>query len=170
MRAAGFDLVIIETVGVGQSEVEIAGLADTTVLVLVPESGDEVQALKSGIMEIADIFVVNKSDRPGANTFMKNLGQMLHPKPGSDWKPRIVKSVASKNEGVEDLVQAISAHQAAGRDHSKRAALYAEKAWRLIRDARMKDLDRNSLLAEVSEELGRGNFQLYRFVRSKGGL
>ena len=77
MSSFGFDYIIVETVGVGQSEVEIAGLADTTVLVLVPEAGDEVQSIKSGIMEIADIFVVNKSDRDGADQLMKHLTNML---------------------------------------------------------------------------------------------
>ncbi|WP_462222732.1 methylmalonyl Co-A mutase-associated GTPase MeaB, partial [Ferruginibacter sp.] len=77
MKAAPFDYIIVETVGVGQSEVEIAGLADTTVVVVVPEAGDEVQTMKAGLMEIADIFVVNKADRPDADTFVKNLRLML---------------------------------------------------------------------------------------------
>ncbi len=80
MRAAPFDTIIIETVGVGQSEVEIAGLADTTIVVLVPEAGDEIQAMKAGLMEIADIFVVNKADRPGADLFIKNLRSILPPR------------------------------------------------------------------------------------------
>ena len=79
LKAAGFDYIIVETVGVGQSEIEIAGLADTTVVVMVPEGGDEVQTMKAGLMEIADVFVVNKSDRPGADVFVKNLRLMLAP-------------------------------------------------------------------------------------------
>jgi LAO/AO transport system kinase len=79
IKAADFDIVIIETVGVGQSEIEIAGLADVTVVVLVPESGDEIQTMKAGLMEIADIFVVNKSDREGADAFINTLKQMLAP-------------------------------------------------------------------------------------------
>ena len=79
MKAAAFDLIIVETVGVGQSEVEIAGLADITVVVVVPEAGDEVQTMKAGLMEIADIFVVNKADRPDADQFVKNLRLMLAP-------------------------------------------------------------------------------------------
>ena len=79
MKAAGFDYIIIETVGVGQSEVDIAALADVTIVVLVPEGGDEIQTMKAGIMEIADIFVVNKSDRPDADTFVNNLKMMLAP-------------------------------------------------------------------------------------------
>lgn len=166
VRAAGFDLVIIETVGVGQSEVEIAGLADTTVLVLVPESGDEVQALKSGIMEIADIFAVNKSDRPGANVFIRNLMQMLHARPGASWTPKLVKTIASKNEGAAELLEAIAAHRLAETGHEKRAWLYAEKAWRLIQQDRMKNIDRKELLATISNQLAGGTFQLYRFVKS----
>ena len=79
LKAAAYDTIIVETVGVGQSEVEIAGLADTTIVVLVPEAGDEIQTMKAGLMEIADIFVVNKSDRPGADMFVKNLNMMLSP-------------------------------------------------------------------------------------------
>lgn len=80
LQASGFDYVLVETVGVGQSEVEIAGLADLSIVVLVPESGDEVQNIKSGIMEIADIFVVNKSDRDGADAFANNLKKLVHQK------------------------------------------------------------------------------------------
>src|SRR5579859_6352215 len=79
LKAAGFDRILIETVGVGQNEIEIAGLADTTIVVLVPEGGDEVQVMKAGLMEIADIFVVNKSDRPGADLFVRNLHMMITP-------------------------------------------------------------------------------------------
>lgn len=79
LKCAGFDYILVETVGVGQSEIDIAGLADTTIVVLVPEAGDEVQVMKAGLMEIADVFVVNKSDRPHAATFAKNLKQMIPP-------------------------------------------------------------------------------------------
>src|SRR5687768_4590090 len=79
MKTAGFDYVIVETVGVGQSEIEIAGLADVTVVVVVPEAGDEVQTMKAGLMEIADVFVINKADRPDADLFVKNLRSMLAP-------------------------------------------------------------------------------------------
>src|SRR5215471_7392143 len=79
IKSAGFDFIIVETVGVGQSEIEIAGLADITVVVLVPESGDEVQTMKAGLMEVADIFVINKSDRPDSALFERNLKLMLAP-------------------------------------------------------------------------------------------
>jgi LAO/AO transport system kinase len=164
VRAAGFDLVIIETVGVGQSEVEIAGVADTTVLVLVPESGDEVQALKSGVMEIADIYVVNKSDRPGANTFIKNLQALLHQREGSSWTPRLVKTVATRSEGANELYAAILAHREEGLTNSRKEFLYTEKAWRLIQQEKMKTIDREELRKKVGIALSSGKFQLYRFI------
>ncbi len=166
VRNAGFDLVIIETVGVGQSEVEIAGLADTTVLVLVPESGDDVQAIKSGIMEIADIYVVNKADRPGANTFIRNLQQLLRHREGSSWVPKVIKTVASKNEGAEELYKTILLHRETGEQNARKAFLYAERAWQLLRQARMKDIRRDELQRAVEQEISAGKFQLYRFVNA----
>ena len=112
IKMAGFDFIIIETVGVGQSEIEIAGLADTTVVVLVPESGDEVQTMKAGLMEIADIFVVNKSDRPGADIFLKNLRMMLAPSFNNHQNEiPILATVASKNEGIQALMEKILQNQ-----------------------------------------------------------
>jgi LAO/AO transport system kinase len=165
VRAAGFDLVIVETVGVGQSEVEIAGLADTTLLVLVPESGDDVQALKSGIMEIADIFVVNKSDRPGANTFIRNIGHVLHKQADSDWTPCVVKTVASRNEGLEELIEKMNEHRKYAGTNKRKAFLYTEKAWRLIRRERMRGIDKNVIYNEIAAQLSSGTLQLYRFVK-----
>ncbi len=163
MRAFGFDYIIVETVGVGQSEVEIAGLADTTVLVLVPESGDDVQALKSGVMEIADIFVVNKSDREGANTFMKNIIQLVHSKPAGDWHIPVIKASAIKNEGTAELIEAIEKHQLIG-VNTKRPYLMAEKAYRLIQNYRMKDVSKKNLQQQIEIELKKTDFNLYRFV------
>src|SRR6187549_1696268 len=111
MKAANFDLIIIETVGVGQSEIEIAGLADVTVVVVVPEAGDEVQTMKAGLMEIADVFVVNKADRPDADIFVKNLRQMLAPTFSKHYNEvPVVKTVASQKEGVTELLDIIT-HQ-----------------------------------------------------------
>ncbi|MGL5889628.1 MAG: ArgK/MeaB family GTPase, partial [Bacteroidia bacterium] len=166
VRSAGFDLVIVETVGVGQSEVEIAGLADTTVVVLVPESGDDVQALKSGIMEIADIFVVNKADRIGAQTFAKNLHQLLHQRAASDWVVPVIKTVASRNEGIDELLQQINKHGSRPVPNPRRALLFAEKAWKLIQRNRMQDVNRQELITRISQEIGEGTFQLYRFAAS----
>jgi LAO/AO transport system kinase len=165
LKAAAFDQIIIETVGVGQSEVEIAGLADTTVVVLVPESGDEVQTMKAGLMEIADIFVVNKSDRPDADIFVKNLRSMLAPafSKGQTEVP-IVKTVAAREEGVAELVQKISEHQQLGNDNNHRHWLLAEKAWMIIQGARMNGVSRKQLAEEIRSSDG-ANFNLFRFVQ-----
>src|SRR5262245_46747637 len=100
MKAFQFDHIIIETVGVGQSEIEIAGLADVTIVVVVPEAGDEVQTMKAGLMEIADVFVVNKADRPDADMFVKNLRQMLAPAFSNHYNEvPVLKTTASQKEG-----------------------------------------------------------------------
>ena len=103
LRASDFDYIIIETVGVGQSEVEIAGLADTTIVIFVPESGDEIQTMKSGIMEIADIFVVNKSDREGAATLVNSLNKMLAHDHDSGWNIPVISTVAITDQGISDF-------------------------------------------------------------------
>jgi LAO/AO transport system kinase len=166
MRAFAFDYIIVETVGVGQSEIEVVGLADTTVLVLVPESGDDVQAIKSGIMEIADIFVVNKSDRDGANTFIKNIVQLVHSKPLNDWNIPVIKAVATKYEGVEELIKEVNKHQLTG-INTKRSYLLAEKAYRLIQNKRMKDVSKLELKKNLETEMKKENFNLYKFVRER---
>ncbi|MCX6295345.1 MAG: methylmalonyl Co-A mutase-associated GTPase MeaB [Bacteroidetes bacterium] len=164
MRAFAFDYIIVETVGVGQSEVEVVGLADTTVLVLVPESGDDVQALKSGIMEIADVFVVNKSDRDGANTFIKNIVQLVHSKEASGWNIPVIKGIATKGEGVDELVEAIDKHNKVG-INTKRSYLLAEKAYRLIQNNKMKGVSKIDLKSQIEEALKKKDFNLYRFVK-----
>jgi len=110
MDAAGKDVVILETVGVGQSELDIAEAADTTLVVLVPESGDSVQAMKAGLMEIADIFVLNKADREGANRAADTLKAMLHMREARGWTPPVLLTIASKGEGVEELLRSIASH------------------------------------------------------------
>ncbi|MEO6884161.1 MAG: methylmalonyl Co-A mutase-associated GTPase MeaB [Bacteroidia bacterium] len=163
MRAFGFDYVFVETVGVGQSEVEIAGLADTTVLVLVPESGDDIQTSKSGIMEIADIFVVNKSDREGADIFMKNLKQSVVSK--SDWHIPILKTIASQNIGIIELVTAIEQHFKIGITNEKKIFLLAEKAYKLIQYERMKTVSKKELQNKISVKIKFPDFNLYCFVK-----
>ncbi|HWF44505.1 MAG TPA: methylmalonyl Co-A mutase-associated GTPase MeaB [Candidatus Kapabacteria bacterium] len=114
LDAAGFDYVIFETVGVGQSELDIAKAADTTIVVLVPESGDAVQAMKSGLMEIADFFVVNKSDREGADQAVRALKTILSFRithKTDEWIPPVVKTTASKNIGLEDVLDTIELHR-----------------------------------------------------------
>ncbi|HEY0058081.1 MAG TPA: methylmalonyl Co-A mutase-associated GTPase MeaB [Flavisolibacter sp.] len=165
LRAAHFDYIIIETVGVGQSEIEIAGLADTTVVVMVPEGGDEVQTMKAGLMEIADIFVVNKSDRPDADLFAKNLRQMLAPAfSNRQLEVPIVKTVASTGEGVQLLATEIKRHQGSSAGNGKRVWLLAEKAWQLIQQSRMKGLTKKQLAAAIGDVPQTG-FNLYLFVQ-----
>lgn len=161
LKSAGFNYIIVETVGVGQSEVEIAGLADTSVVVLVPESGDEIQHIKSGLMEIADIFVVNKADRDGAGTFANNLSKLIHQKaePVS-----VIKTVASRAEGIEELISAIESHTATSKQ--QRIHLIAEKAWKLIQQKRMRSVDRVILQKQLAERLEEPTFNLYRFIET----
>lgn len=112
LDAAGFDLIIFETVGVGQSELDIAQAADTTIVVLVPESGDSVQAMKAGLMEIADFFVLNKSDRPGSQQAYTALQTILMIKDHDEnsWLPSIIKTIASENKGIQEIVNEIERH------------------------------------------------------------
>jgi LAO/AO transport system kinase len=111
LDAARFPLLVVETVGVGQDEVEIVGAADTTVVVLNPGWGDGIQAAKAGILEIGDVFVVNKADRPGADDTVRDLHTMLAMGPGRVWTPPIVKTVAATGEGVGELLDAIVGHR-----------------------------------------------------------
>jgi LAO/AO transport system kinase len=114
LEGAGCDVVLVETVGVGQAEVEIASLADTTLVLLAPGMGDAIQAVKAGILEIADVFVVNKADRPGADATYRDIQGMLslgERAPG-DWRPQVVRAVAVRNEGIDDVVAAIEKHRA----------------------------------------------------------
>lgn len=168
LKAFGFDHIIIETVGVGQSEIEIAGLADVTVVVVVPEAGDEVQTMKAGLMEIADIFVVNKSDRPGADTFVKNLRLMLAPTFSTHYNEvPVVKTVASQREGIKELLDIIL-HQLQKAHHSDRTFwLLAERAFFLIQQKRMKDIDKATLKKEIELAWQKGNFNLYKFIADK---
>ncbi|HEU4323236.1 MAG TPA: methylmalonyl Co-A mutase-associated GTPase MeaB [Roseiflexaceae bacterium] len=125
LDAAGFDLVIVETVGAGQSEVEIAGTAHTTVVIEVPGMGDDVQAIKAGILEIADVFVVNKADREGADTTVRQLRAMLElgGPPADGWKVPILKAVAMRNEGVAAAAEAILQH----REHLRASGALARR-------------------------------------------
>ncbi len=130
LDAAGFDLVLIETVGVGQAEVEIASLADTALVVVAPGLGDSIQAAKAGILEIADIFVVNKSDRPGAQEVVRDLRTMLAMADYDEgsWKPPIVSTTAATGSGIADVVAAIAAHGAWLDESGQRASRRRDRA------------------------------------------
>ncbi len=113
LEGAGCDIVLVETVGVGQAEVEIASLADTTLVLLAPGMGDAIQAVKAGILEIADVFVVNKADRPGADATHRDIQGMLvlGERVAGQWRPQVVKAVAVKAEGMNEVVGAIEKHR-----------------------------------------------------------
>ena len=162
MKSAPFDYVLVETVGVGQSEIEIAGLADTTIVVLVPEAGDEIQTMKAGLMEIADIFVVNKADRPGADVFVKSL-KLIQP-PEQQQKTPIVKTIASTHIGIDILYAEIEKYLPDRKTKEKKYHLLTEKAWQLIQHKRMQDLDKSQLMKTIIEAEGRGDFNLYKLV------
>ena len=112
MDAAGMDEVLLETVGVGQAEIDIVDHADTVVLALMPGSGDSIQALKAGVMEIPDVIVVNKAEHPLTDTMVREVRTALSLGPAGDWKVPIIKTVASKAEGIGELLEAIDAHRA----------------------------------------------------------
>ena len=136
----GFDEVILETVGVGQSELEVAAVADTTVVVLTPNLGDGVQMIKAGILEIADIFVVNKADLDGHSRVVTELRSMLSLSPKQTWKPPILTAVATRQEGIEDLWAAVLAH----REH-----LESSGRARLLAEQRLKD-ETGEVAAEIA--------------------
>ena len=164
MKVAPFDCIIVETVGVGQSEVEIAGLADVTVVVVVPEAGDEVQTMKAGLMEIADIFVVNKADRPDADTFVKNLRLMLAPSFSNHTTPvPVIKTTASQKKGVAELLAAITVNMQQSIVNIKRNWLLAEKAFHLIEQKRMHGVSKEDLKNKIAGE--GNNFNLYKFIK-----
>lgn len=165
LRASIFDYIFIETVGVGQSEVEIIGLADTVIVTLVPEAGDEIQALKSGIMEIGDIFVVNKMDRAGADLFAAGIIKTLHERPAhGDWIIPVLKTNASAYEGIEELLESIHAHSKTS-NADQRLSLIAERAYRLIQQGRMKNVNVKELKDQLKSVFEEKDFNLYRFVK-----
>lgn len=176
MKSATFDFIIVETVGVGQSEIEITGLADLTVVVLVPEAGDEVQTMKAGLMEIADMFVVNKADRPDANAFVNNLKMMLAPAFHHQQKEiKIIKTVATKKEGIEEIIDEINKTQTSqypktkdqGSIHknNKRSWLLTEKAYQLIQQNRMSDISKLAIKTEIEIAATNKDFNLYQYIK-----
>lgn len=164
MKHAGFDNIIIETVGVGQSEIEIAGLADITVVVLVPEGGDEIQTMKSGLMEVADIFVINKADRPGADALEKNLQQMLAPAYTTKTNPAIIKTIATQKSGVDRLVSNIMQLRENNALQPLKQILLADKAYQLIQQKKMKNINREQLAEALQQHCIQPGFNLYKFV------
>jgi LAO/AO transport system kinase len=166
IKGAAFDYVIIETVGVGQSEVDIAALADITIVMLVPEGGDIIQTMKAGVMEVADIFVVNKYDRPDANNYYNNLKQMLAPVFNRSQKEiPVLKTIASQKEGVQELYNIITGWKFEA-ESSKRIELLAEKVWSIIQSKKMKEINKIELKKELSVAASKPGFNMYHFAEN----
>lgn len=162
LKHANFDYILIETVGVGQSEIDIAGMADCTVVTLVPEAGDEIQTLKSGIMEIADVFVVNKADRPLAESLINSLKAMLHD--FSTHQIEVIKTIASQMEGIDNLSLAIDRVLKKTDIHKERKlALTLEKCWRIIQHNKMKTINKSELELALKQSFENTNFNIYNF-------
>jgi LAO/AO transport system kinase len=165
LKASGFDHIIVETVGVGQSEVEIAGLADLTFVMLVPEAGDEIQNIKSGLMEIADAFIINKADRDGADLFINNLKKILQQ--SKENKVSIFKTVASKNEGVDAITNFILSNPQI--KNSRRELLLTQKVYNIIRQIKMAGIDKKKLQQDIAKALNKDDFNIYRFASNYVG-
>lgn len=159
LKTAPFDYILIETVGVGQTELEIAGIADLTLMVLMPGAGDEIQALKSGVLEIADLFIVNKADHPGTDLYIKNLQSALH---YSDRPKEIFETIATEEKGIAKVLSAIEGLVQSALE--KREIKVAEKAYRLILAEKMKSVERPELLQRIREAAPGGQFNVYAFV------
>ncbi|MFM8962746.1 MAG: methylmalonyl Co-A mutase-associated GTPase MeaB [Sphingomonadales bacterium] len=166
LQSVGFDQIIVETVGVGQSEVEVASLADTTVVVLVPEAGDEVQMMKSGLMEVADIFVVNKSDRPDAQTFTNHIRQMMMEHGVSADLVKVVATVASQGLGINDLIQAIASHQIANNVLGNYKKIIFTKAIQLIVAHKMQQVDLKKLEQDLEAATISEGFNIFSFTQN----
>ena len=165
VKEAPFDIIVVETVGVGQSEVEIAGLADCTIVALVPEAGDEVQTLKAGIMEIADIFVVNKADRENADALYHNLRMLAHEKAGSNKEIPVIKTIATNNTGIRELAKEIDDFLLEHNTPSeKKLQLLTEKSWQLIQARQMKAISYERLKNELGSAMEQPGFNLYVFT------
>jgi LAO/AO transport system kinase len=168
LDAAGCDVVLVETVGVGQAEVEVAGLADTTLVALAPGFGDAVQVAKAGILEVADVFVVNKADRDGAEVVARDLRQMLHLGEARPWQVPVVMTVAERGDGVERLAETIAAHRAhlesSGElEHRRRqrAAREVEEVALADLRAELGELGRGEALDELAAEVAAGKLGPY---------
>jgi LAO/AO transport system kinase len=166
VKSSGFDYVIIETVGVGQSEVDIAAIADITIVMLVPEGGDMIQTMKAGLMEVADIFVINKSDRPGSENFYNSLMQMLGPAFHLTGKEiPVLKTVATEKKGISDLYKRIAGWNI--ENHSPPIInLLADRIWALIQNEKMKGLDKDKMKLEIEEAFSKPGFNMYLFAKN----
>jgi LAO/AO transport system kinase len=170
LEGAGYDVILVETVGVGQAEVEIAALADTTLVLLAPGMGDAIQAVKAGILEIADVFVINKADRPGSDATYRDIQGMLglgERAPG-DWRPQVIRATAVKGEGIDEVLAAIEKHRgwlaATGellRRREKRAAVEVEAIALGTLRARLGNLREGTALSGLAVRVAAGEIDPY---------
>jgi LAO/AO transport system kinase len=168
LSAAGCDVVLVETVGVGQAEVEIASLADTTLVLLAPGMGDGIQAAKAGILEVADVFVVNKADRDGADSVVRDLRYMLSlgdRRTDDGWRVPIVKTIASKGEGADEVVEEIERHGAwltsSGRLEQRRVKRAADEVEAIALTSLRVDLRTNGALDGLAARVVAGELDPY---------
>jgi LAO/AO transport system kinase len=168
VKQGRFDIILVETVGVGQSEVEIAGLSDCTVVVLVPEAGDEIQTMKSGVLEIADVFVVNKGDRPDSDAMVRRLRALAHERHSDEGETPVLKTVASCQDGIVDLAKTIRLTLASLKAHPERHLhLLTEKALQLILGHRAKGLSKVEIRQKLKNALLDPEFNLYSFAEAE---
>jgi LAO/AO transport system kinase len=170
LEGAGCDIVLVETVGVGQAEVEVASLADTTVVMLAPGMGDAIQAVKAGILEVADVFVVNKADRDGADATYHDIQAMIglgEREPGQ-WRPQVVKAVAARAEGIDAIVAAVAKHRAWLEEHGelqrrreRRAAAEIEAIALGVLRERIGTLRRDAALPVLAADVATGRLDPY---------
>ncbi len=168
MKHSNFDLILVETVGVGQSEVEIAGIADVTVLVLVPEAGDDVQTLKSGVMEIADLFVVNKADREGADNFVRNIKALSNLSDTGE-KIDVIKTIASQKEGIGKMIEALKSlitKHLKEDDSSRKKQFMFQKAWKLVEQQKMAKIDVENFKDDLLKNSKTEGFNLYQYIKN----
>lgn len=162
LKQANFDYILLETVGVGQSEIDIAGMADCTIVTLVPEAGDEIQTLKSGIMEIADVFVVNKADRPLAEHLTNAIKAMLHDRTSQEIA--VIQTIASQFEGIETLTQTIdNVLKNTNVNFDRKVSLLIEKCWHIIQHKKMNGIDKTKLIEQLKKDITLPAFNIYRF-------
>jgi LAO/AO transport system kinase len=170
LEGAGYEVILVETVGVGQAEVEIASLADTTLVLLAPGMGDAIQAVKAGVLEIADVFVINKADRPGADATHRDIQGMLAlgERAAGEWRPQVVRATAVRGEGIGDVVAAIDKHrgwlESSGTLRSRRerrAAVEVEAIALGTLRHRIGDLRAGTPLAALAARVARGELDPY---------
>jgi LAO/AO transport system kinase len=168
LDAAGCEVILVETVGVGQAEVEVAGLADTTLVVLAPGFGDAVQVAKAGILEVADLFVVNKADKDGAGNVARDLRQMLHLGEARPWQVPVLMTVAERGDGVGELVAQIGAHRAYLESSGELERRRRRRAGREIEEIALADLrvelgelGRGEALDSLAEQVAAGKLGPY---------